>query len=131
MTQTSILVVDHDEPTREMIAFVLSEMVREVSTRPPGVTAAEIRALGPSLVILELSPRARTRMVATIEELLDDPGAERLPIIVTSTDPQLPRYLAQLKHGERCHILQKPFDLEDLIRCVEQALGPGGEIRSI
>jgi CheY-like chemotaxis protein len=127
MTHTSILVVDHDEPTREMIAFVLSEVVRDVSTRPMGVTAAEIRALRPSLVILELAPRAADRIIATIEELLDDPGAERLPIIVTSTDPQLPRYLAQLKNGERCLMLQKPFDLEDLIRCVEQALGHGDE----
>jgi DNA-binding NtrC family response regulator len=113
----TILVVDDDESTREMIAIALSEegylveqaedaakALRKIAARAPDLVLLDVRM--PGMSGRELLPRLR-------QEHPD------LPIVLTSADPRLAREGA---HEGAAAVLVKPFDLDDLLDIVAGAL---------
>jgi len=47
-----------------------------------------------------------------------------LPVIVSSADSRLLREKAELLREKGCEILEKPFNLDDLVTKVDEAVGP-------
>jgi CheY-like chemotaxis protein len=122
----SILVLDHDEPTREMIAHVLGDLAYEVIAAR-SVTPEDIRALLPDLILLELEPHRYGHVLRLVETIRTSPVISPIPVIITSTDAQQLGDLARELGDFGCSVLDKPFELDDLIACVERALHPSGE----
>lgn len=102
-----------------MIAAVLGDQSYPVLSRS-SATAGDIESLAPSLIIIELLPSAPLVGLALIRRLRRAPQTRATPIIVTSTDPQL--LCRGDLDGQGCVRLAKPFDLDDLLACVQQAL---------
>ena len=78
----------------------------------------------PDLVILDLrldNPETGW-MVAELLRL--DPTTTHIPIIVCSADAVFLREKEQILREKGCDILEKPFDLQDLLEKVMTAIGP-------
>jgi DNA-binding response OmpR family regulator len=117
---SAILVVDQDQATREMIAAVLDDQHYQVVVC--GETSApDIEALAPALIILELRPQDPARGLSLIRQLRRAERTIHTPIIVTSTDSRL--LCGHNLDGQRCALLPKPFDLEELLTSVYGAIG--------
>ncbi len=58
-----------------------------------------------------------------LELLRLDPATSHIPIIVCSADSRLLREKESILRGKGCDILEKPFDLEDLLAKVQAVIG--------
>jgi DNA-binding NtrC family response regulator len=115
--QATILVVDDDESTREMIAIALSEEGYLVEqAEDAGKALARIAVRAPHLVLLDV--RMPGMSGRELLPLLRQEHPE-LPIVLTSADPRLAREGA---HEGAAAVLIKPFDLDDLLDIVAGAL---------
>jgi two-component system phosphate regulon response regulator PhoB len=123
MTPPLILIVDHDQPTREMISFVLAECAYVVQDCDSHTTLRQIQEARPALIILELWPFAPDQTLKLVRQLRRRAATQTTPIIVTSTDPRLLADAARSLTLHGCLLLEKPFDLDDLFARVDQALG--------
>jgi DNA-binding response OmpR family regulator len=122
MTPPLILIVDHDQPTREMLSFVLAEDAYGVLEFDGRITVRQIQEASPALIILELQPGVPDCALDLIRQLRRQAATRTTPIIVTSTDPRLLADVGRSLAGQRCLTLEKPFDLDDLYSRISQAL---------
>jgi CheY-like chemotaxis protein len=115
-SEKTILVVDDDPPIRVMIEALLSDSGFSIVTVPDGATAlARIEADPPDVLILDYAmPRMSGREV--LRELRA--RNSRLPVIVLSASPYAQNCLAEGAN----FLVQKPFDLEVLLLCIERCL---------
>jgi CheY-like chemotaxis protein len=84
----------------------------------------QIAALDPALIILDLAVGVRAGW-ELLERLAHAARLRDIPTIVVSTDP---RYLDAVqadpaRYGAH-RLLRKPFDLDDLLRAVNELIGP-------
>jgi putative two-component system response regulator len=112
-----VLVVDDDEPIRHLVRVVL----RDIAVVEQAGTASEALALAgnavPSLVILDARlPDAAGLDVA--RTLRAQPETKGTPIVLVTGD-QVPAD----RSGDIDGYLRKPFDIEELRRCVRGYLG--------
>ncbi|HET6981983.1 MAG TPA: response regulator [Myxococcaceae bacterium] len=112
----TVLVVDDDPGIRESVAEVLGVEGYRVLEAGDGVEA--LRRLGEldgrCVVLLDLAmPRMNGLEVLT--ELSRQAGTERFPVVVMSANAH-PR---ELEFPQVVALLQKPFELEELLRWVE------------
>ena len=112
---THVLVVEDDPWIAWMVADELTDRGCEVRTATDGPEALhQIEESRPDVIVLDL-------MLPTmhgwdfVERYQQHTGGTRLPIIVVSGSGAAPRSME--KRGVR-HYLRKPFDLEELARCV-------------
>ena len=122
---THVLVVEDDPWIAWMVADELKDRGCEVRTATDGAEALQqIEENRPDVIVLDL-------MLPTmhgwdfVEQYQQHTGGTRLPIIVVSAAGAVPRSME--KRGVR-HYLRKPFDLEELARCVADE---GGSARKI
>jgi DNA-binding response OmpR family regulator len=122
MANQIILVVDDDPLYLSLIRDFLSEegYARVLGMRgtcasqtffhePPGVVLLEIHAMWPALGW------------QLLDRLRGDPRTAAVPIIICTTRPGL---VAARAAVERCEILEKPFELEELLTRVQVSIGP-------
>ncbi len=124
MTGYSVLIVEDDAPVRNAIRFVLVEAGHQVLEAPDGMAGLGMlrQASQPLVVVLDLMTPQMTGI-----ELLQTVGREpdiarRTAFVITSaarafTIPDLAKYL----HGGYLTVVPKPFDLDELASCVEEA----------
>jgi CheY-like chemotaxis protein len=55
--------------------------------------------------------------------LRNDPATATMPIILISADVQFLRLWSAELHAQGCYVIEKPFDLEDVLTTVYAALG--------
>ena len=117
---THVLVVEDDPWIAWMVADELTDRGCEVRTATDGAEALhELEENRPDVIVLDL-------MLPTmhgwdfVEQYQQHTGGKRLPIIVVSAAGAVPRSME--KRGVR-HYLRKPFDLEELARCVTDETG--------
>jgi CheY-like chemotaxis protein len=112
----NILVVDDDPPIRVMIAALLADAGYSIATVPDGESAlARIEAEPPDVLILDYAmPRMSGREVLQLLRARNP----RLPVIVLSASPYAQNCLAEGAN----FLVQKPFDLEVLLLCIERCL---------
>lgn len=87
------------------------------------VTADEIRSASADLVILDLRSDEAGAMLLLLEQLRQHDATHGLPIVISSTNPRLLDDLAAPLRRLRCGTLIKPFDVDQLLRCIAQYLG--------
>ena len=124
-SEKTILVVDDDPPIRVMIEALLSDSGFSIVTVPDGATAlARIEADPPDVLILDYAmPRMSGREV--LRELRA--RNSRLPVIVLSASPYAQNCLAEGAN----FLVQKPFDLEVLLLCIERCLAHIRAVRPV
>ncbi len=113
-----ILVVEDDPQILQFVAFALEDEGFEVSTAVDGREAVEVATLRrPSLIVLDMTlPRLSGEGVASeIRELYGDD----LPILVVTADNRASDRARQV--GAFAY-LRKPFDLDSLIRLIQDRL---------
>ena len=107
-----ILVVDDDRPILVLMHSILREFGFEAVTAESGTQAlAEARARRPSLVLIDKNMPGMSG-AEVIQGLREEPGFERLPILILSGEAVPRSELAQLRADGA---VLKPFDVAALI----------------
>ena len=121
--RATIVVINDDTPFLELMEELLESEGYNVHVRKEWKDAYEfVKEREPDLVILDIILGHEERGWNILELLTLDPRTDRIPVIVCSaavTSLQEHAHLLE-KHGVRA--LPKPFDLNDLLRAVQEAL---------
>ena len=122
----SVLVITDRAATGELLGLILEEEGLCVDVARPGpAVLARLAHQPPAVVIVALTPldHGAEALTATLV------AAERaaVPSVLLSTDP---RAVAQARAAGRGHALAMPFDLDDLLAIVRQALPQAALLRS-
>jgi CheY-like chemotaxis protein len=122
MRDFQILVVDDDQPAREMLTEVLDGQGYGVTTASNGREALEqMEQRLPSLVLLDaIMPVANGRDVA---DAMQRRGM-RVPIILLTASPFAPLWARDVGATE---FLPKPFDIDELLAIVERVRAASGD----
>lgn len=116
-----MLVVEDDEPIRDVISDVLEERGFRVFQATNGAEALEqLDGVRPAVMVLDLLMPVMHGW-AFMESYADKTDGAPVPIVVVSVNPALPRSFN--KFGVR-QVISKPFDVEALCDAVEAAARP-------
>lgn len=115
-----VLVIDDDPEVIDLLLWIL----RQEGYEAAGFTAADearraIKANPPALVLLDLN-MPQVSGVELCRELKSDPRLRQVRVVILSGHGFLEREAASAGADG---YLGKPFDLDDVIRCVAQQLG--------
>lgn len=116
------VVIEDDDVTRELLATLLQEEGFKAVTVADGNQALQIiERLQPDLVTLDLSLPGKGG-AEILMELWERRLSKTVPVIVVSaTTAHLPLNVRALAHS----VVDKPFNLDDLLRAVDRAIGDG------
>jgi CheY-like chemotaxis protein len=117
-----ILIVEDDDAVAAMIEDYLGDHRYRTARAADGREAvARVRELRPDLIVMDLMmPRLTGGEAAN--ELRRDPLTQRIPIVAISAVADVTSIAEMLPLDD---VLEKPFDLDDLLRAIERHL-PGG-----
>ena len=120
MTGTVILVVDDDPSITSVMELLLSMENYEVLIAHNGEEGvAMAKRHRPNLILMDvLMPEMNGHMATTI--LKSDPDTKDIPIILVTATAQMAGNIST--NGHAVHTIHKPFEPEDLIAKVNQAL---------
>lgn len=121
-----LVVVEDDEETRELELFLLGSEGYQVVGVPDGRTAAEtVKREAADLVILDLMLPGKDGLTV-LAELAQDPATIAIPVIIVSAYVNaVGGRIALRKMPQVRRILEKPFDLAELLDVVARELGTG------
>lgn len=127
-TQTDrqhIFIVNDSAEYLEVIRELLQdERYNVTTTNVVPLTFDAISALAPSLLMIDLV-NGRPGAWDLLERLGSEATTHGIPIIVTSTSPRiLERVQADTARFGCRRFLRKPFDLDDLLDMITDAIGP-------
>ena len=116
-----IMVVDDDLATLEMLGTILSEAgYRTTLLSDSDQVPQRVAADGPDLVLLDIlmEPKHGMEVLDSLSEL-----GSRPPIILISAAVRGVRDMVRIAQGLGCcDFIEKPFDVDDLLRRVDAAL---------
>jgi CheY-like chemotaxis protein len=120
-----LVVVEDDPETRELELFLLGAEGYQVVGVPDGeLAAATILREAPHLVILDLMLPGKDG-VQVLAELAQEPATATMPVIVVSAYGGHSRAREALHRAPQVkRILEKPFDIAELLDAVAHELGP-------
>ena len=121
-----VVVIDDDPSIQALFRDVLEGEGYRVATRgAPPADPADLLALAPDLVVLDLVVGRDGGGWAFLQRLKTDPATHGLPVLVCSAAVEtVERHRAQLDTW-CCGVLLKPFDLDDLLALVRACIDPG------
>ncbi len=121
---TKVLVVDDDEPIREMLCMMLESSDYDVLHATNGVEALELlRTSSTRLVVLldmfmpKLDGRGVLRAVVADSRLFTFHS-----YILLSADPDLRTFTTETSPSFSVPVVAKPFEIDDLLQAVDQAV---------
>lgn len=119
-----LVVVEDDPETRELELFLLGSEGYNTIGLPDGEAAAEtIRREHADLVLLDLMLPHKDG-VQVLAELARDPATASTPVIVVSAYIDRSTFRDALRGSTQVkRILEKPFDITELLEAVEHELG--------
>ncbi|MDP9265419.1 MAG: response regulator [Chloroflexota bacterium] len=120
-----ILVVDDDPGFLELMRDLFAGTEGfEVITRKEWTGADElVRTLRPDVVVLDImSGPSDPAGWYTLESLRGDPRTRNVPVIVCSASGTAPGERGRRLMGNTVPFLPKPFQLDEMVRTVEDAL---------
>jgi PAS domain S-box-containing protein len=125
---SSVLVVDDTAAGRELLVTVLGYAGHTVREAATGQEALDlVRAQPPELIMADiLMPMMDGYQL--VRELRSEPASAQIPVIfctATYGDEEVRRLAAAVGVT---HIMVKPYEPEEIIRTVAEALGTGGEV---
>lgn len=114
-----IAVIEDDTGLRQMINFLLGEEGFEVVPCALGVDAhATIARERPDVVLLDLRLEESRTGLAVLEAIRDDPRTRDTAVIMCSGDVYFLREHAEDLRARRCGIIEKPFDITELLAMI-------------
>lgn len=128
MTSKRVLIIDHYDPTLDLLVEVLKgEGYTPLRYSGECLNSRCIGDARADLLILDLGVGEPSGVLLLLRGLRQQPDTWALPVIVNSTDDHLLDYLAEDLRELRCSVLSKPFDLEMLVSMVSASLDTGRE----
>lgn len=122
-----IAVVNNDTAFLNMMDELLSLEGYRTMIWTEGDTAFEaIRQRMPNLVVLDIRMEHPETGWQVLELLRLDPETVGIPVIVTSADTRTLREKEANLRAHNCQVLEKPFDLDELLLMVRNALAGSG-----
>jgi two-component system, sensor histidine kinase and response regulator len=121
-----IVIVDYDPPLVELVRDILNEEGYEVMTvvdRPPVACYRIITDEPPDLMLIDMSMHARKLGMDLVSFIRNNPPTQTMPIVVYTTTPQFLQELVPQLEAYGCWIVEKPFDLEQLLTTICAAFG--------
>jgi CheY-like chemotaxis protein len=121
-----VLVVDDDRDTLALYRDLLGEEgYRATLLASPDLEPAEVAALAPDLLLLDLRFGHGPGGVCLLERLKGDSATLGIPVLVCSADHRLllAKVYDQLAAWD-CAVLAKPFGLDDLLTAIAECLDP-------
>ena len=118
-----LAVVDDDDDLRELLDELFrQEGYRTLQVPDSAGAQAAIRQAQPDVIFLDLWLERQDSGLALLDQLRADPATRHLPVIVCSAITQSLHVQAARVEERGCLVVAKPFDLEDLLAAVRQAL---------
>ena len=116
-----VLVVDDNQPSRDLIVDILRPLSLEVTEAPDGATAlAAARETKPDLVLLDLSMPDMDGF-AVLDELRRDPDCARTPVLAVTANA-MPGERSKALEAGFSDFLTKPVRITELRQRVEALL---------
>ena len=125
-----IAVVNDDTVYLALMRDLLEHEGYEMSVCKESARAYEcVKASRPDLVILDIRMSGEESGWQILELLKLDPTTSRLPIIVCSAASRSLRERADVLRKHDVRVLEKPFDLDDLLGLIDDGLqhAPGSQ----
>jgi DNA-binding response OmpR family regulator len=123
-------IADHDPVLLRLLGQVLNDAGFRTITLPEGTTAYdEIRKQQPDLIILDTWLESREAGWMLFQTLRLDRTTRGIPVLICSSDlDEYEKRAAALEEHSRVGVLNKPFDIDVLVKRVQQMLA-GEEVR--
>ena len=116
MERPLVVVMNADRTFLEMMSEFLTEEGYDVLIVQEGPEAFDIiKNRMPAVVLLELLVTDPERGLMVLNKMRLHPETARIPVIIASTVTQLIRDNEPHLRAKGCDILQKPFELEELL----------------
>ena len=123
MAGQCILVVDDDRDTLDMMDMLLRHEGYQPILWSDGDSAYElIRKKQPDLVLLDLRMGDPYAGWWTLDLLRHDPSTRRIPAVMYSANKDFLRRRATMLRAKGCDTLEKPFQPDELLAKIEEAL---------
>jgi CheY-like chemotaxis protein len=124
-----IAVIDDDRSCLLLVQELLEEEGFDVAVCDDLRDAYQfIKTCQPDVVVLDLIQERKPIGLAVLAALAEDRHLRGLPLIVVSADALRLRHLGRGLQDEGVAVLSKPFDLQELIDLVRQALLQAGPL---
>jgi DNA-binding response OmpR family regulator len=124
MSSQTIVVVDDDPLYLTMIRdFLFEEGYARVLCAQHACAVETLFNTQPEVVLLEIHAIRPAAGLQLLDRLRGDPRTSATPIIICTTTPGLVEAHAA---AQRCEILEKPFQLEELLSRVQANIGLAG-----
>jgi DNA-binding response OmpR family regulator len=122
--EQSIVVADDDPLYLSMICELLAnEGYSHVYGVPSAQVSDTIRNMQPALVLIDIHVASPQQHWLQLEQLLSNSTNDSFPVIICTTNPRL--VLNRVEHllNQGCEILEKPFDVDDLLIRIRGRVG--------
>ena len=121
----TITVVNDDTVFLELMRTLLEgEGYETMILREGGTAYQELKRLRPDLVVLDIRMDHPETGWQILELLRLDPATTSMPVIICTADTQAIRLKADYLREKHCDVLEKPFELDDLLAKVAAFVGP-------
>ncbi len=118
-----ILVINDTQDVLDAIKMVLEDAEYTVTTRTePTTTAADVEHIQPDLLILDMLFAGKNVGWELIQALRLHPATAHLPVIVCTAARREVTESESVLLGKGVSVVYKPFDIDELVAAVEQAL---------
>ncbi len=122
-----LAIVEDDDDIRQLLdALLAPEHYRTLLLARGDGAHAAIRQAQPHLILLDLWLEERETGWRLLEGLATDPATSHIPIIVCSADMTTLDTQAERVHELAVAVVEKPFDVQELLAAVQQVLGQPG-----
>jgi DNA-binding response OmpR family regulator len=123
MQKATILIVESDQAICELYRDLFHEAGYRTKMMLPDATSAEyVGEVEADVVLLDVAPCAPLASLGLIQQLRACPQTADIPVVLLSTAPGLFDDLPAPPEQLGCTALPKPFQVDELLACVDAAL---------
>ena len=125
MSGAVVAVVEDDTALCELLRDILTDESYAVVCANSGSDAlALIRQHRPNVLLLDINLASTIDGWSVVELLRANPTTADLPIIISTAESNFLHDNARKLRVLRCDFLAKPFEIDELLDCVERAINP-------
>jgi CheY-like chemotaxis protein len=121
-----LIVDDLPEFLNVVQAILTDEGVRVTTATMPPDDLEDVLALAPDAIVLDFIIAGTEIGCDFLERLKSDPHTAPIPVVVCTAATRLVERMAADLTDWNCHVLPKPFELEDLLSALAVSLGQRG-----
>lgn len=119
-----VLIVGHSPEITDLLRMILEEEGYRVSASHPVPDAATIAPLRPDVIVADPVFDRGRGIDAFLAEWGHHPDLHRVPVLLCTADVELARAVRADLPDQRFAVVVRPFDIDQLLRGVEDCLRP-------